>query len=148
MCVYCVFYISNNIHTCKSFTFHWLTFLISATCLLYKTTRLIYRMHSLYTQLVVLLWITCISCVHLFSLKTSHNKAVWYSICCFGFSYARMVLCYDTSCASVCPSKPAFGTYGHLFCMKTVAKLIVGLGLLWVYIAHNRWCWHILPSVS
>ena len=49
---------------------------------------------------------------------------------------------------SVCQSKPAFGTYGHSFCMKTVAKLIVGLGLLWVYIALNRWCWHILPSVS
>ena len=39
----------------------------------------------------------------------------------------EITLCMD-------PSKPSFRTYGHLFCMKTVAKLIIRvmLGLLWV----------------
>ena len=37
-------------------------------------------------------------------------------------------------------SKPAHGIFGLLFCIITVATIIVGvgLGLLYVYIAHNR----------
>jgi len=41
---------------------------------------------------------------------------------------------------SVRPPKPAFGTFGFIFCMKTVDKLIKGFlvvrkVLLWVYIS-------------
>ena len=42
----------------------------------------------------------------------------------------RIVLCNATSCSSVCPPEPAFGTYGLIFCMKTVGKLIKGVRVI------------------
>jgi len=60
---------------------------------------------------------------------------------------------------TVCLSEPAFGTYGLLFCMKTVAKLIIVVrvwGLVDICevintistskIAYNMQCWYVPPS--
>ena len=45
---------------------------------------------------------------------------------------------YYAMAQAVRPSEPAFRTYGLIFCMKTVGKLIEGvLGLLWVFVSSN-----------
>mgnify|MGYP007091311640 CR=1 FL=1 len=58
----------------------------------------------------------------------------------------------------VCPSEPAFGTYGLLFCMKTVVELIIEARVWGVVglcklinkvssskIAHHMQCWYVCP---
>ena len=41
----------------------------------------------------------------------------------------------------VCSSEPAFGTYGLSLCIKTVAKLIIGVRVIvGLFIAHNMQC--------